>query len=261
MEFIKNTENEIDICLSSEIRNRQNSSKKNYFNKVNNKPWGKEFLVYQNENLAIWILHINKNCETSTHCHFKKDTILFPISGCFKINLIDRFKILYALDKLYIPRDTFHGLHAYSVDAIIMEIEIYTDVISYSDKNDLLRLRDKYNRDKTNYEKSVTEVDVLENEIMNLHKINKIFVMNKTVIYCTDNIEKLGDNDTIILLKGKLFNDNSIKTSGSVINIKKPFSQLSQNVEFLCLKNDYLSVNKKIIYSKNHLKDFLKINK
>jgi len=261
MEFIKTTKTETDICLSSEIRTRQNSSKKNYFNKINNKPWGKEYLVYQNKNLAIWVLHINKNCATSTHCHFKKDTILFPISGCFKINLIDSFKILYALDKLYVPRNTFHGLHAYSDDAIIMEIEIYTDVISYTDKNDLLRLRDNYKRDKTNYEKSVVEEDVLENEIMNLHKMNETFVMNKTFVYCTDDIEKIRDNDTVILLKGKLFTENSIKTSGSLINTKKPFSQLSQNVEFLCLKNDYLSINKKIIYSKSQLKDFLKLNK
>ena len=47
-----------------------------------------------------------------------------------------------------------------------MEIEIYTDKIEYTDKNDLLRIKDIYNRDKNNYETSVVEREPNENEIM-----------------------------------------------------------------------------------------------
>lgn len=87
MEFIKNTKEEIQICINSLIGIREKSIKIDYFNKVNDKPWGKEYLAFQNNQIGIWILHINKDQETSLHCHFKKDTILFPLLGSFKINL------------------------------------------------------------------------------------------------------------------------------------------------------------------------------
>ena len=126
MEFIKNVIEEQNICNNSSGRLRENSTKINYLNKVNDKPWGKEYLAYQNEEIGIWILHVNKDQETSLHCHFKKDTILMNISGCFKINLYDnKYKILNLFDCVYVPRNTFHGIHSYSDHGILMEIEIY----------------------------------------------------------------------------------------------------------------------------------------
>ena len=87
MEFIKNIKEEENICNASLIGKRENSFKIDYFNKVNDKPWGKEYLAFQNKHIGIWILHVHKDHETSLHCHFKKDTILIPLSGYFKINL------------------------------------------------------------------------------------------------------------------------------------------------------------------------------
>jgi rfaE bifunctional protein nucleotidyltransferase chain/domain len=258
MEFIKHTPKENDICLSSKIRLRDNSGKKDYINKINDKPWGKEYLSFQNDNIGIWILYINKGCETSTHCHFKKDTILFPISGCFKINLFDSYKILHVLEKLYVPRNTFHGIHAYSDDAILIEIEIYTDKINYTDKNDLLRLRDKYKRDKTNYENSVLERTPLENEIINISNINEQFIINDTKICMTDNLEKAQLYDEAILLEGKLFNENII-TIGSIVNLKKSVSLLTEHVKFLCFSNSKTKLINKIIYSSTHLNEYLKL--
>ena len=66
-------------------------------NKIYKKPWGSEYLAYQNTEIGIWILKINKGMETSVHCHFKKDTILICLSGSFKIKLYDSFKILNIL--------------------------------------------------------------------------------------------------------------------------------------------------------------------
>jgi len=201
MEFIKNTEEERNICFSSSNRIRKNSDKINYFNKINDKPWGKEYLIYQTKYIGIWILHVNKEQETSLHCHFKKDTILIPLSGCFKINLFERYKILNLLEYIYVPRNTFHGIHSYVDDGILMEIEIYTDCIEYTDKNDLLRIKDIYNRDKNNYETSVIERTPNENEIMIFQHPNKYIIDSTEIEYLkVTNINEVKKKCDILIL-------------------------------------------------------------
>jgi len=258
MNFIHPTLDELNISNNSNIKNRINSNKINYFNKINDKPWGKEYLAYQNDHVGIWILHINKNEETSTHCHFKKDSMLLPISGCFKINLYNDYKIINIFDILYIPKFTFHGIHAYCDNSVLIEMEIYTNDISYTDKNDLLRIRDIYNRDKTNYEKSVLEREAHENEILNFHNINTHYELNRTNIFITNKLDTIENYDLVILLKGKMFNNNNIISGGSIIDKSKNISLLSNDVEILCLCNNTYKYLSKIIYSNIHLVDYLK---
>ena len=263
IQFIKNTEEEQDVCINSSIGKRENSCKINYKNKVNDKPWGKEYLAYQNEKIGIWVLHVNKDQETSLHCHFKKDTILFPISGCFKINLYDKFKILNLFDCLYIPRNTFHGIHSYTNDGILMEIEIYTEDIEYTDKNDLLRIKDIYNRDKNRYETSVAEREPNENEIMDFNNNYTNYSINGGTELSIMRINSLSElkmsYEMVLILDGCLYSDCIRITSGSFIDLKKDYSFLTKNVDVLCLSNLYHKCLKKIIYSKNHLFDFFKI--
>ena len=45
------------------------------------KPWGYEYLMYQNEDIAIWSLHIDYGKQTSLHCHPRKKTGLILLSG------------------------------------------------------------------------------------------------------------------------------------------------------------------------------------
>lgn len=262
MEFIKNIKEEKELCDNSCIGRRENSKRIDYFNKINDKPWGKEYLAYQNKYIGIWILHINRDQETSLHCHFKKDTILIPLTGCFKINLYNDYRILNIFDSLYIPRNTFHGLHSYIENGIIMEIEIYTENIEYTDKNDLLRIKDIYNRDKDKYETSVLERTPKYNETMQFINSNT-YNLNKTNIFIIDTknlIELKNKYDKIILLEGCLYSDGKRLTSGSFIDLNKEHSILSEYVELLCISNiDYNYLNK-IIYSKNHLKDYLSKN-
>ena len=253
MEFINNLSQELKICNESNKENRKNSEKKNYLNIVCNKPWGKEYFVFQNENIGIWLLHINENEKTSVHCHFKKDTILIPIKNTFKIDLFSSFKILNELDMLYIPKKTFHGLGSYKDDSVILEIEIYTDKINYTDKNDLLRLRDKYNRDKHSYEKSVVE-NQMEDKI-NFHDKNKLIYGDTTVTTC-EKIEK--NKNLIFLLEGKLFKNN-ILSPPSIIENSNNISYLTEKCNFLSFENNFINENKKIIYNKQHLHDILKI--
>ena len=261
MEFIKNIEEEEEICNHSLNGKRNNSPKINYFNKVNDKPWGKEYLAFQNSQIGIWILHVNKDQETSLHCHFKKDSILIPIKGSFKINLYNSYKILNLFDSLYCPRNTFHGIHSYVDDSILMEIEIYTDKVEYTDKNDLLRIKDIYNRDKNNYETSVLEREPEKNEIMTFNYLNNYFIQNTEIeILKLNNLKSLESKyNKVLILEGSIYSDGNKITSGSFINLEKDYSLLTDNVEVLCLSNiDYNHINK-IIYSKSHLEDFLKI--
>jgi rfaE bifunctional protein nucleotidyltransferase chain/domain len=264
MNFIKNIKEEEDVCNKSFIQNRTNSRKIDYFNKVNDKPWGKEYLAFQNKDIGIWILHVNKDQETSLHCHFKKDTILMPLYGCFKINLYNTFKILHIFDSLYVPKNTFHGIHSYIDDGVLMEIEVYTENIKYTDKNDLLRIRDIYNRDKNTYETSVTERQPYTDEIMNFHLSNNFNIYNTKIdIFKLDNLSDLdkikNKYDNIILLDGYLYSNGNKITSGSFINLNNEISLLSNYINVLCLSNINYNNLRKIIYSKKHLIDYLKI--
>ena len=264
MEFIKNKKEEKKICKESLIGKRQNSKKIDYFNKINDKPWGKEYFVFQNKYIGIWILHVNCNQETSLHCHFKKDTILIPLTGCFKINLFDNdYRILNVFDSVFVPRSTFHGIHSYVDNGILMEIEVYTENIDYTDKNDLLRIKDIYNRDKDKYETSISERPPNKDEvIMNFeNNPNKYYIDDTEIsiyyINSLDNIEL--KYDKIILLEGCIFSDGKKMTSGSFINLEKEISFLSNFIKILCISNiNYKNINK-IIYSKNNLIDYFKI--
>ena len=261
MEFIKNTKEEEELCMNSPIGKRENSNKIDYFNKVNDKPWGKEYLVYQNNKIGIWILHVNNEQETSLHCHFKKDTILMPLTGHFKINLYNDYRILSVFDSLFVPRNTFHGIHSYVNNGILMEIEIYTQLIEYTDKNDLLRIKDIYNRDKDKYETSILERSPNENEIMNFtHPTQYILGKTNISILEMNHLNDVKKFDKILLLEGSLYTDGKRITSGSFIDSNKSYSLLTENVKLLCISNiDYKYLHK-IIYSKNHLKDFLSKN-
>ena len=262
MEFIKNRKEEKELCDKSLIGTRENSKKIDYFNKINDKPWGKEYLAYQNKNIGIWILHVNSNQETSLHCHFKKDTILIPLTGCFKINLFNDYKILNIFDCIFVPRSTFHGIHSYVNNGILMEIEVYTENIEYTDKNDLLRIKDIYNRDKDKYETSVLERIPNENEIMKFITPNNYWLDKTNVSILKTNIltDLKNKYDKIILLEGCLYTDGKRLTSGSFIDLNTHHSLLTDYVEVLCISNiDYKYLNK-IIYSKTHLTDFLSKN-
>ena len=45
-----------------------------YSDAIVKKPWGYEYLVFENEFVAIWILQIIRKRKTSMHCHPNKKT-------------------------------------------------------------------------------------------------------------------------------------------------------------------------------------------
>lgn len=115
------------------------------------KPWGYEYLAYENEHVGIWILHINKDESTSMHCHPLKDTGLIVLSGEVDISFLNSTHRKIGLQKTMIRKGLFHSSRAINDDVIILEIE------SPKDKQDLIRLYDNYGRRFQPYETNRNE--------------------------------------------------------------------------------------------------------
>lgn len=116
-----------------------------YTDIVVKKPWGKEYLCYRNSEVAIWYLHIEKDKETSMHCHPNKNTGFVVLEGKAKLSFLRNSVDLEGLDKIHIFRSRFHSTKAIT-DSFIFEIE------TPEDKHDLVRLEDAYGRAGTDYE-------------------------------------------------------------------------------------------------------------
>lgn len=119
------------------------------------KPWGYEYLVFENNFVAIWMLHIVRKKRTSMHCHPGKRTGLVLMSGKTKFHHVDGVIELNSLDGVVIDRGVFHSTEAFnplpmdpqSENGIwVMEIE------SPPLKTDLVRKEDSYGRAGVSYE-------------------------------------------------------------------------------------------------------------
>lgn len=124
-----------------------------YKNRVVIKPWGYEFLVFENELVAAWLLHIKKGFSTSMHCHPEKKTSLILLSGNAMSNTLLHRNYLKGGDAIILDKKVFHSTKALSDDGILL-LEIESPPI----KTDLLRLDDRYGRERAGYE-GITEME------------------------------------------------------------------------------------------------------
>jgi len=125
----------------------QDDQPENYRGKVVMKPWGYEFLVFENEHVAAWFLSVNKDHSTSMHCHTGKRTSLTLLAGRALCVTFKSRSFLQAGDSLNIDATVFHSTKAMSLDGIsLLEIE------TPPGKLDLVRLEDKYGRESSGYE-------------------------------------------------------------------------------------------------------------
>ena len=177
----------------------------NYKNIVVKKPWGYEYLAYENEFVGLWFLHIEKDQETSLHCHPKKDTGLIVLDGAVNVSFLNDIARLNAGTKIMIRKGLFHSTKAISNGgANIFEIE--TPKI----KHDIVRLEDKYGRKGKPYEGKSFEKekdneciflsDPLENQ-----KNTYIFKNSKITLHSItkrDTFLQIDDYTNIIFLNG-----------------------------------------------------------
>lgn len=116
---------------------------------VVNKPWGYEYLMYENQYVAIWILYLKQNHATSMHCHPNKKTSYIVLSGTVVCSNLEGWVERKEGEGLIIDEGVFHSTKAVSErGAIVMEVE------SPPNKKDLVRLKDWYGRENEGYEGS-----------------------------------------------------------------------------------------------------------
>ena len=127
-----------------------------YKKNVVKKPWGYEYLVYENEHVALWFLSIFKDQKTSMHCHPNKTTGLMVINGNAEVSFLSNKIELRDPEKVMIRKGLFHSTQAINSDLSIFEVETPVN------KHDLVRLEDKYGRTGQPYEDSSKELPKAE---------------------------------------------------------------------------------------------------
>lgn len=126
-----------------------------YSDVIVKKPWGYEYLVFENEHVAIWMLQIVRKRKTSMHSHPHKKTALILLSGnanCYRIGGSIK---LEPMDGVMIEQGAFHSTEAFSLLPIIpfsengiWVMEVETPPV----KADLVRVKDEYGRAGASYE-------------------------------------------------------------------------------------------------------------
>jgi quercetin dioxygenase-like cupin family protein len=177
----------------------------NHSKNIVKKPWGYEYLAYENENVGLWFLHIAQNQSTSMHCHPKKTTGLVVLDGEVEVSFLADKRQLKSLDKVMIRRGLFHSTKAISEQgALIFEIETPVD------KQDLVRLNDRYGRVSKPYEDDSFEELKNDNCLWiqepKLGEINTYQFANCTLkVETIDNISIINekkDTDLLMFLTG-----------------------------------------------------------
>ncbi len=119
------------------------------------KPWGYEYLAFENAHVAIWMLQIVRKRRTSMHCHPRKRTGLVLLSGEAQFHHLEGSIALGRMSAVNVDANTFHSTEAASLLPIqpvsengIWVMEIETPPL----KEDLCRMSDAYGRAGATYE-------------------------------------------------------------------------------------------------------------
>ncbi|GBD95696.1 acetolactate synthase large subunit [bacterium BMS3Abin06] len=146
-----------NMDVTSEDAGPSSAEGTDYNNVIVKKPWGYEYLAFENEHVAIWILQLVRKRKTSMHCHPRKKTSLILLQGQAVFHHLDGNVSLGDMDGVVIKNGVFHSTEAYNPLPItpqsengiwVMEIE------SPPYKSDLVRMQDAYGRAGTAYEGS-----------------------------------------------------------------------------------------------------------
>ena len=127
-------------------RERPGSAQHRYLDNLIRKPWGREYRIYDDALIDVWMLELQAGSSTSMHCHPRKDTFLLCVSGHGETVTGSYRRIpLSPGTVLHIKQGATHCSHAHTAMTLV-EIE------TPRDKFDLVRLEDDHGRRRTNYE-------------------------------------------------------------------------------------------------------------
>jgi hypothetical protein len=204
-------------------------SKNNFYeNHIVNKPWGYEYVVFNNKKVAITFLNIKKNKKTSLHCHPQKKTGFIILNGAaiVQIGLYSfNSKKYKPLSRLVFRQGLFHSLKSISKKGLYA-LEFETPF----NKLDLVRFEDDYGREKKPYEGKVF-LTALNKNLLKFKKpknnqVNKYIFKNIIFIlkYC-DNFRFVKNNDeksSIAILDGKIVDSlgKTVISYGEVVKAK-----------------------------------------
>ena len=216
-----------------------------YDNRIVNKPWGYEYVVYRNSNnLSVTLLSIDYNKKTSLHCHPKKKSGFILVSGkaLFQLGLWKkRSEVHSSPSKRMIARGLFHSIKSLSKNGLLA-LEFETPV----NKNDLVRFKDDYGRQQKSYEgkkftknigskfikfkkpklrkKQIYKINNVK-IFLEVHKNFKRLITNKrsTIFGILDGaiVDRYGRS---VLSYGDIIRTNDLKTLSEVFKIKKYLS-------------------------------------
>jgi len=223
-----------------------------YDKNVVKKPWGYEYLAYQNDKVGLWFLYIAEGQQTSMHCHPNKTTGLILLDGkatlsflgdSFNLKPVSETTMMGDVSKTMIRKGLFHSTKAISKQgAFVFEIETPVQ------KHDLVRLEDKYGREGKPYEDSTFETPKQEDCLwiedkakeynfancnIKVEKINTINILNK----------KSDDVNIIFLDGGIVTKDNyMVAQAGDIVSgyivkkLVKLFPKVVENTMFMTIR-------------------------
>ena len=185
----------------------------NYNTNIVKKPWGYEYLAYENADVALWFLYIKKDHATSLHCHPNKTTGLILLNGKAEVSFLNDVTTLNATNKIMIRKGLFHSTKAISDEgAFVFEIETPVD------KQDLVRFKDSYGREGKPYEDETFEIPKVE-DCLWIGEINKTYPFAECLLEVkniTDinEFSSIDNNLNIMFLKGGLLTNYGQKVAG-----------------------------------------------
>jgi mannose-6-phosphate isomerase-like protein (cupin superfamily) len=189
----------------------------NYNTNIVKKPWGYEYLAYENEHVALWFLYIKHTHSTSLHCHPKKTTGLILLDGKAEVSFFNHSNKLSPGDKVMIRKGLFHSTKSTDEKgAFVFEIETPVD------KQDLVRFRDSYGREGKPYEDSTHEIPKIEDCLWienppNNSEIKHEFANCELIVKHITSIEdftNIDNNLNVMFLKGGLQADYGQNVAG-----------------------------------------------
>jgi mannose-6-phosphate isomerase-like protein (cupin superfamily) len=178
------------------------------------KPWGFEYLLYQNKDVAIWYLHIDPDQMTSLHAHPNKKTGLVLLSGLARVHFLSGSQFITPSDKVMVRHGVFHRTEATNAKPISL-LEIETPV----DKNDIVRLEDSYGRAGKPYE-GPDSIFEYEQELVLKPGHNIFGKCTLDMVDITDHSQLFSlPYKNVMLLEGRLFfQDFDVMAPGDIIS-------------------------------------------
>lgn len=222
-----------------------------YQNVIVRKPWGYEYLMYQNDQVGVWFLSIRQDARTSLHCHPNKKTGLILLAGEAKISFLNDSKHIKALSKLNIGKGVFHSTTGISPEGISV-IEVETP----REKENLVRLDDEYDRDQVAYEGPEAMIP-MDQTCVRLGSPEEGREFRYALAGCsltvekwktTDRLRKRPANEVIAILEGGLYSNSGdpVLSPGDVLSgqtldrLAEKFSISPQGISLLVIRKGNL---------------------